>query len=154
MHGNLQPRPTSFIGRSDDMRALRTAVAGSARLVTLCGPPGVGKTRLATEAALAISGGAPPAGGIWFCDLNGATDLSALCARVGATLEPDASTGPQSDEVTRLGFVLAERSPLQRRSATAESISAVRMGISTSWDPTVRRLCRHETFTQRRSGAR
>ncbi|MFB7406659.1 BTAD domain-containing putative transcriptional regulator [Streptomyces sp. NPDC056202] len=46
----LPARLTSFIGREDDLGAL-AADWGARRLVTLTGPGGVGKTRLALEAA-------------------------------------------------------------------------------------------------------
>ncbi|MCX5231764.1 BTAD domain-containing putative transcriptional regulator [Streptomyces sp. NBC_00233] len=46
----LPARLTSFIGRDDDLGAL-AAEWGAGRLVTLTGPGGVGKTRLALEAA-------------------------------------------------------------------------------------------------------
>jgi predicted ATPase/DNA-binding SARP family transcriptional activator len=43
--------PTSFVGRDDEMSRLLKLLNESARLVTLTGPGGVGKTRLASEAA-------------------------------------------------------------------------------------------------------
>ena len=46
----LPPMPTPFVGREDDVAAV-TALLGTARLVTLLGPGGVGKTRLAIEVA-------------------------------------------------------------------------------------------------------
>ncbi|MFF9852366.1 ATP-binding protein [Streptomyces litmocidini] len=48
--GTLPARLTSFIGRADELDSLATAWDGR-RLVTLTGPGGVGKTRLALEAA-------------------------------------------------------------------------------------------------------
>ncbi|MGW0839352.1 BTAD domain-containing putative transcriptional regulator [Streptomyces sp. NPDC002787] len=48
--GNLRPRLTSFVGREADLDAIRSGLRG-ARLVTLTGPGGSGKTRLAEEAA-------------------------------------------------------------------------------------------------------
>ncbi|RCK72024.1 MAG: Transcriptional regulator, LuxR family [Anaerolineae bacterium] len=46
---------TSFLGRQAELDMLLDALAaGSGRLVTLCGPGGVGKTRLALEAAQVI----------------------------------------------------------------------------------------------------
>ncbi|MBH5338378.1 winged helix-turn-helix domain-containing protein [Streptomyces pactum] len=48
--GRLPARLTSFIGRDGEMAAL-DRMLGSARLVTVVGPGGVGKTRLAVEAA-------------------------------------------------------------------------------------------------------
>nr|WP_229887765.1 BTAD domain-containing putative transcriptional regulator [Streptomyces olivaceoviridis] len=48
--GNLRPRLTSFVGREPELAAIRSDVH-RARLVTLTGPGGSGKTRLAEEAA-------------------------------------------------------------------------------------------------------
>ncbi|MFJ4712634.1 AfsR/SARP family transcriptional regulator [Streptomyces sp. NPDC088785] len=48
--GNLRPRLNSFVGREPELDAIRAEVRG-ARLVTLTGPGGSGKTRLAEEAA-------------------------------------------------------------------------------------------------------
>ena len=54
--------PTSFIGRDDDVAGVLKRLAAE-RLVTLSGPGGVGKTRLATEAAASL--GVP----VWFAAL-------------------------------------------------------------------------------------
>ncbi|MFJ2917262.1 ATP-binding protein [Streptomyces sp. NPDC087307] len=48
--GNLRPRLTSFVGRERELRSIRADLTRS-RLVTLTGPGGSGKTRLAEEAA-------------------------------------------------------------------------------------------------------
>ncbi|TXS31100.1 sigma-70 family RNA polymerase sigma factor [Streptomyces sp. ms191] len=53
--GNIRPRLTSFVGREPELAALRSDLVGS-RLVTLTGPGGSGKTRLAEEAARAVPG--------------------------------------------------------------------------------------------------
>jgi predicted ATPase/DNA-binding SARP family transcriptional activator len=50
--GNLRPRLTSFVGRERELDAIRSDLRGT-RLVTLTGPGGSGKTRLAEEAATA-----------------------------------------------------------------------------------------------------
>lgn len=49
---------SALIGRSDEVGAVLALLSGSSRLVTLTGPPGVGKTRLALEVAssLALAG--------------------------------------------------------------------------------------------------
>jgi predicted ATPase/DNA-binding SARP family transcriptional activator len=66
----LPTRLTSFIGRDDDIAAL-TGALEKIRLVTLHGPGGAGKTRLAAEAArhLADRGGELGADGVWFVEL-------------------------------------------------------------------------------------
>ncbi|MBN2469839.1 MAG: tetratricopeptide repeat protein [Anaerolineae bacterium] len=50
---NLPAQVTSFIGRRAEITQLRTLL-GEARLITLTGPPGTGKTRLALEVALTV----------------------------------------------------------------------------------------------------
>ncbi|NEC86661.1 BTAD domain-containing putative transcriptional regulator [Streptomyces sp. SID12501] len=54
--GNLRARLTSFVGREADIEAIRGDIA-TARLVTLLGPGGAGKTRLSQEAAEAVRDG-------------------------------------------------------------------------------------------------
>ncbi|WP_086809751.1 ATP-binding protein, partial [Streptomyces reticuliscabiei] len=52
-NGNIRPRLTSFVGREPEVEAIRSDVH-RARLVTLIGPGGSGKTRLAEEAAAGL----------------------------------------------------------------------------------------------------
>jgi predicted ATPase/DNA-binding SARP family transcriptional activator len=46
---NLRAPLTSFVGRTDDVAELSRLLVGDTRLVTMVGPGGAGKTRLATE---------------------------------------------------------------------------------------------------------
>ncbi|MFD9935828.1 ATP-binding protein, partial [Streptomyces massasporeus] len=64
--GNLRARLTSFIGRETDIETIRADLA-EARLVTLLGPGGAGKTRLSQEAAEAVRETMP--GGVWLAEL-------------------------------------------------------------------------------------
>ncbi|WP_241562525.1 BTAD domain-containing putative transcriptional regulator [Streptomyces hoynatensis] len=64
--GNLRPRLTSFVGRARELAALR-ADLGQARLITLTGPGGSGKTRLAEHAAAAAAAAYPD--GVWLAEL-------------------------------------------------------------------------------------
>ncbi|GAB2930372.1 AfsR/SARP family transcriptional regulator [Streptomyces heilongjiangensis] len=64
--GNLRARLTSFVGRDTDIDTIRTDLA-AARLVTLLGPGGAGKTRLSQEAGEAVAASAPD--GVWLAEL-------------------------------------------------------------------------------------
>jgi non-specific serine/threonine protein kinase len=88
MH-NLPAQLSSFIGRGAELAAVRALVAG-ARLVTLTGAGGAGKTRLALQAAAGLLDGTGD--GVWFADLAplGHPDLVAVTVAnvLGVSLEP------------------------------------------------------------------
>lgn len=65
--GNLRVRLTSFVGRESDIDTLRGDLS-RARLVTLLGPGGAGKTRLSQEAAESVDPAAWP-DGVWMAEL-------------------------------------------------------------------------------------
>ncbi|OMI39202.1 AAA family ATPase, partial [Streptomyces sparsogenes] len=64
--GNLRPRLTSFVGRQTEIGDLRRDLGG-ARLVTLTGPGGSGKTRLSEETAATVAAAYPD--GVWVAEL-------------------------------------------------------------------------------------
>jgi predicted ATPase/DNA-binding SARP family transcriptional activator len=78
---NLPAPATSFVGRERDLAQVRTLLAGE-RLVTLVGPGGVGKTRLAAE--LAAGWQAPD--GTWLAELAAITDPAEVPTALGAAL--------------------------------------------------------------------
>jgi predicted ATPase/DNA-binding SARP family transcriptional activator len=78
--GNLPRQLTSFVGRERE-RADIAGLLGRARLVTLTGPGGCGKTRLALEAAADALAQVPD--GAWFVDLASLSD-STLVAQAAA----------------------------------------------------------------------
>ena len=80
---NLPAFPSAFIGREDDLRALRERLEG-ARLVTITGPGGTGKTRLAVEAARAERDRYPD--GETFVDLSATTDAAIVCHDIAEAL--------------------------------------------------------------------
>ncbi|MEL6547752.1 MAG: ATP-binding protein, partial [Myxococcota bacterium] len=59
---------TRFIGRDSELTQLEALSREGARMITLWGPPGVGKTRLALEFA-ATQGERYP-GGVWIVSLS------------------------------------------------------------------------------------
>ncbi|MGW0991111.1 BTAD domain-containing putative transcriptional regulator [Streptomyces sp. NPDC002486] len=73
--GNLRARLTSFIGRESDIETIRGDLA-AARLVTLLGPGGAGKTRLSQEAAESVREAMP--GGVWLAELAPVDDPDAV----------------------------------------------------------------------------
>ncbi|MDQ8701347.1 BTAD domain-containing putative transcriptional regulator [Streptomyces sp. LHD-70] len=80
--GNLRTRLTSFVGREADIEALRGDL-GRARLVTLLGPGGAGKTRLSQEAAETL----PVPDGVWLAEL---APVAAAAATTDAAAVPEA----------------------------------------------------------------
>jgi non-specific serine/threonine protein kinase len=79
------PRPrTSFVGREREVAALRHRLLGGARLVTLTGPPGVGKTRLALEAAASLD--ASRAGTAYFVPLAAVRDPALVPGAIARAL--------------------------------------------------------------------
>ncbi|MFF2895583.1 BTAD domain-containing putative transcriptional regulator [Streptomyces sp. NPDC057966] len=84
--GNLRARLTSFVGREGDIATLGQDLT-HARLVTLLGPGGAGKTRLSQETAESVADAWPD--GVWLAELAPVDDpgsvpeavLTALGAR-------------------------------------------------------------------------
>lgn len=78
---NLPKPPTPIIGREHDIAAVVTLLAAS-RLVTLLGPGGVGKTRLAIAAAAAFDGDSTA----WWIPLQGTRDPTLLVPTIAQTI--------------------------------------------------------------------
>ncbi|WP_020578025.1 AfsR/SARP family transcriptional regulator [Actinopolymorpha alba] len=134
---HLRTQLSSFVGREAELRRLGELLDG-ARLVTVAGPGGAGKTRLATELAARLrpdAGEDVPSHGsaarparpespenLWFVELAPLTDpldvpqavLSALGVREAALLEraPLGSSPAYRDAMTRLVEALAHRHAL------------------------------------------
>jgi predicted ATPase/DNA-binding SARP family transcriptional activator len=106
--GRLPARLTSFVGRSSELREVVGRLT-DARLVTLVGPGGAGKTRLSTEVAAAAE--LPR----WFVELAGVGEsedvagavLSALGLREIRMLESPSGGRTPMDPVERLLEALA-----------------------------------------------
>ena len=82
--GNLPAEATSFIGRRRELAEVRKKLA-RARLVSLVGPGGVGKTRLAIRIAADLARGFR--GGGWLVELAGVLDPALVGNAVMAALD-------------------------------------------------------------------
>ncbi|WP_457029434.1 BTAD domain-containing putative transcriptional regulator [Kitasatospora sp. P5_F3] len=83
--GNLRPRLTSFVGRDEDLAAVRAALNGG-RLTTLTGPGGSGKTRLSVEVALTEQADGSWPDGVWQVELASLDDPAATPGAVLSAL--------------------------------------------------------------------
>ncbi|MET8976763.1 LuxR C-terminal-related transcriptional regulator [Streptomyces sp. NPDC004539] len=93
--GALPAAFTSFVGRRQEMAEVRRLL-GAARLVTLAGAGGVGKTRLALEAASASARAFP--GGVWLVDLTPVREPDLVVEAAAVTLGvADQGTRPVAD---------------------------------------------------------
>ncbi|OBJ08092.1 cyclase [Mycobacterium sp. 1465703.0] len=81
--GNLRRAATSFIGRASELDEVQAAVKAH-RLVTLTGVGGVGKTRLAVEAASRLAD--EFSDGVWLFELAAVTDPASVPDAVASVL--------------------------------------------------------------------
>ena len=95
------PTPlTSFVGRDTERVALAEAL-GQSRLVSLVGPGGIGKTRLALAVAADVAGRFP--GGTWYADLVLAAEEAMLPAVVMTAIGLSESSSQPAEDVLAAG---------------------------------------------------
>ena len=99
---NLPDERTAFVGRTAEVRTLEDAL-GENRLVTVAGPGGVGKTRIALEVARRSVELYPD--GVWFVDLAGVKGGDAVVQAVATAL----GFAPAQSDPARLAEVLSEK---------------------------------------------
>src|SRR5215471_3583550 len=103
--GNLPASVDRFVGRHRDLDEIR-GLLGEHRLVTLTGPGGSGKTRLALEVGRSL--GAEHADGVWLVELAAIDDATVIAEATMGALELRGSDAAPRDEL---------RSHLARRDA-------------------------------------
>jgi len=89
--GNLREQLSSFVGRDAELEQLCEALRSS-RLVTLTGPGGAGKTRLAVEAAAVLR--EEHRDGAWLVELAGVAAADQVAPAAAIALEASALAGP------------------------------------------------------------
>jgi predicted ATPase/class 3 adenylate cyclase len=99
---NLPVPATSFLGRERELAEIAGLLQDSARLVTLTGPGGTGKTRLAIHAAAEASDSFPD--GIWWVPLASLIDARLVTSAVAQALSVEEEPGKELAEslATRL----------------------------------------------------
>jgi predicted ATPase/class 3 adenylate cyclase len=100
---NLSAERDAFVGRDTVLRSLSQRLDSGARLLTVLGLAGTGKTRFVRRYALAWLGDWP--GGVYFCDLSEARTLDGICYAVSIALEVPLGNDP----VVQLGHAIAGR---------------------------------------------
>ncbi|APR86166.1 protein kinase/ LuxR family transcriptional regulator [Minicystis rosea] len=103
------PTRGAFVGRTRELGVLGRSHDEGARLVTVTGPAGMGKTRLSLEWARSALGPMRRDGShVLFCDLSDARSLDDACAIVARSLAvPLAAGGSTVEAVDQLGRALA-----------------------------------------------
>lgn len=101
---SLPAERDSFVGRQDALVDLASRFDAGARLVSVLGMGGTGKTRLALHFCWAWLGDFP--GGVWFCDLSQARSLDGIVHAVAAALGVPLG---RDDPVVQLGNAIAGR---------------------------------------------
>src|ERR1700737_3761494 len=99
--GNLPAESTTFVGRRRELGEIRTRLA-TARLVSLVGPGGVGKTRLSLRVGRDLARGFSD--GAWFVELAEVRDPALVPNAVlpALALRGQASTSPMAILATYL----------------------------------------------------
>src|SRR5829696_7748463 len=105
---NLPPQLTRFIGRQREIAEIKRRIMNGARLLTLTGPGGTGKTRLAIE----VAGETLPAfeDGAWFIDLASVMAPTLVISAIAEILGVTAKDGQSLQEV--LGSSLRDKATL------------------------------------------
>ena len=98
--GLLPAEATSLVGRTIELAGI-TALLGTARMVSVTGPAGVGKTRISVCAASMVADQYPD--GVFFANLAGISDPGLLAGTVAAALGLPGVDGPR--DAALLGHV-------------------------------------------------
>jgi predicted ATPase len=124
---NLSTPPTSLIGREAEVAAIFAMLDAGVRLVTLTGPGGTGKTRLAQEIGAEALDRYPD--GVFFVDLSLLIDSSLVIPTIAATLGVREAVGQLLLQTLR-GFLTDKRMLLiidncERILAAASDVAAL-----------------------------
>ncbi|MBZ0135179.1 MAG: sigma 54-interacting transcriptional regulator [Planctomycetes bacterium] len=129
-HTNIPAARTTFVGRKQEHAQLvELVLAGKPNLITLTGPGGTGKTRLARETGRSLTGALP--GGTWFADLTESRNIEGVAYAVAHALGVPL-TGNQSPELA-VGAILRERPPCLLILDNFEQVVEVAGAVISDW---------------------
>src|SRR6476659_1192993 len=90
--GGMPAQPGVLVGRSAEVKWIRERLrSADTRLLTLVGPAGTGKTRLAIEVAGEVADAYPD--GVFFIDLSPLRDEALLASAIAQALDVRPQTG-------------------------------------------------------------
>mgnify|MGYP001217068413 CR=1 FL=1 len=128
---NLTKPAESLVGRTRIRLELLTLLRGEQRVVTITGPAGAGKTRLALDVAIALATEDCFAE-IWRCDLAEARDLAGLCDAVTQAIGA-AAPGRNADPATSVGLALEARGDVLLLLDEAETTAPLAAELVARW---------------------
>ncbi len=112
---NLLLDGNALVGRDEDLHAIAELFQMGVRWVTITGPPGLGKSRLA-RAVVARDldrWSGEDQGGAWVCDLSESRDPQDLLQALGGALGVPLTLGRETgDSVAQVGHALGSRGPI------------------------------------------
>ena len=121
---NLPVPATAFLGRRRELRELTTLLqAPGTRLLTLTGPGGTGKTRLALQAAAEVSDAYPD--GVWWTSLAPLREADSVLPALGRAL------GVGEEQARPLLELVAERTAGRRMLVLLDNAEHLLPGIAT-----------------------
>jgi predicted ATPase/DNA-binding CsgD family transcriptional regulator len=89
-------RPGDLVGRDEELASALKLLNDGVRLLTLTGPPGVGKTRLALEIAEVASGAGRFPDGVVFVDLSSSFDVVGAMTELARSLGVGGASGDRA----------------------------------------------------------
>ncbi|MEO1270504.1 MAG: protein kinase, partial [Myxococcota bacterium] len=126
-HAHLPIYRDAFVGRHDALAALDRLETTGASCITLLGPAGVGKSRLAVEWAQRR---AADHDSVAFCGLADVTTVDGACAAIAQTLEVRLGAG---DPAHTLGETLARRGRMLLVLDNMETLAETLRPVLTAW---------------------
>jgi tetratricopeptide (TPR) repeat protein len=148
---NLHAQEESTLGRDGDVTAIVDLVRMGIRVITVVGPPGVGKSRTCRLTARALQREPDFPGGVWWVRPGEATVASLVRCLATVLSIPLEEAGSIEEAIERIGFALGARARMvvvvdhlahRQRAHAGDGLSRDLRGLLEGWI----RAARHVTF--------